>query len=227
MKATRGTFEWRIGKVRDAIYKLTRYPGLALEGAVLTDVEVEETGPDYAVVRDWGLNKFYKVGYTFDDEKGEAAVGTDWTEIEQTWSEVQKVIKLLVPIQKSDGQTRRISLGVVLEPDSEDLQGDVMSAVDIELSAHDYMEKSQAGGFMHAELVEGAKVVESYLAPCDFTVETADGEETVKKGSWVLAMKWPEEVWTKIEKGELTGYSVGGTGVRLPLEEEGDGEAAD
>ena len=131
---------------------------------------------------------------------------------------VAKEVRLLVPVEKNQAEPKRVTLGVVIEPDSEDLQGDVMTAEDIEQTAYDWMEQSQAAGHMHTQLVGGAKPVESFIAPCDFVVETTDGPEMVLKGSWVLAMRWPKEVWAKIEKGELTGYSVGGTGVRLALE---------
>ena len=134
---------------------------------------------------------------------------------------VRKEVRLLVPIEKSDSP-QRVTYGVVLEPDTEDLQGDVMTAEDIEKAAYDWMERSQHGGRMHADLVEGAKVVESYIAPCDIPVETAEGQEVIRKGSWVLAMRWPPEIWESIQKGELTGYSVGGTGVRLEIEKHGN-----
>ena len=153
-----------------------------------------------------------------DKDRTDAEVIDNWVEI------VAKAIRMLVPIEKADSAPRRISLGVVLEPDTEDLQGDVMTPDDIELSAHEWMEESQAGGEMHAGVIKGAKVVESYLAPIDFTVDTAAGPETVRKGSWLLAMRWPEEQWARIQKGEYTGYSVGGQGVRIPIEEGvGDG----
>lgn len=130
-----------------------------------------------------------------------------------------KEVRLLVPIEKSEAPAKRVSYGVVLEPDTEDLQGDVMTAEDIEEAAYDWMERSQAGGHMHSETVDGAKVVESYIAPCDIPVETAEGPETIRKGSWVLGMRWPESIWKRITGGELTGYSVGGTGVRLAMED--------
>ena len=139
---------------------------------------------------------------------------------------VAKEVRLLVPIEKSDSP-QRVTYGVVLEPDIEDLQGDVMTAEDIEKAAYDWMERSQAGGHMHAEVVEGAKVVESYIAPCDIPVETAEGPETIRKGSWVLAMRWPPEIWESIQKGDLTGYSVGGTGVRLEIEKHGNHDQSD
>lgn len=131
---------------------------------------------------------------------------------------IHKLIPFLIPVEKSGEPERRITLGVVLEPGTEDEQGDVMTPEDIEKAAHQWMIESQAAGDMHRAVVKGAKPVESYIAPCDFTIETADGPETVLKGSWLLAMRWPEEQWEKVKKGEYTGYSVGGQGVRTPLE---------
>ncbi|MCL5942743.1 MAG: XkdF-like putative serine protease domain-containing protein [Actinobacteria bacterium] len=183
----------------------------------MEDMYVEVHYDDSMVVRDYKHNKFWQVGCTVAED-GTVTLG-DWTEVEQAYVEVKKELRLLVPVQKANG-ARRITYGVVLEPDTEDLQGDVMKAEDIELSAHAWMAESQAGGEMHAAIVKDACVVESFLAPVDFEVETSGGSETVKKGSWVLAMRWPHEVWERIEKGELTGYSVGGQGVRIPLDEE-------
>ncbi|MHB8867442.1 MAG: XkdF-like putative serine protease domain-containing protein [Thermoleophilia bacterium] len=178
---------------------------------------VDEHHEDHVVVRDYKNNKFWRVACSFAKD-GTVTLG-ERTEVEQVYAEVKKDLRLLVPVQKAAG-ARRISYGVVLEPDTEDLQGDVMKAEDIELSAHSWMEDSQVGGEMHTEIVKGACVVESFLAPADFEVETADGTETVSKGSWVLAMRWPEEIWKRIEAGELTGYSVGGQGVRLDPDDE-------
>lgn len=141
----------------------------------------------------------------------------------ETREPIDKEVRFLVPIEKGDSP-QRVTYGVVLEPDIEDLQGDVMTAEDIEKAAYDWMERSQHGGCMHASLVEGAKVVESYIAPCDIPVQTAGGTETIKKGSWVLAMRWPPEIWESIQEGELTGYSVGGSGVRLEIEKHGGGD---
>ncbi len=221
MMRTRGSFEWRTQQLSAAIR--------ATRGDKDYDWYIEETFDTEAIVRDYKAGTWWKVAYTLDDGTGIVTLGA-WAEIEQTWTDVvAKQIRMLVPVSKGVSPApRRITLGVVLEPDDTlakpDLQGDVMKAIDIELSAHQWMIDSQAGGEMHATVVKGAKPVESYLAPCDFEVETADGVEKVLKGSWVLAMQWPQEQWEKIEKGEYTGYSVGGQGVRIPLDEGVDGD---
>lgn len=136
---------------------------------------------------------------------------------------IERQITLYVPIEKADAEMRRISYGVVLEPDTEDLQGDILEPEDIELAAHTYMEDSQSAGEMHLQMVDGAKVVESFLAPSDFSVQKTDGDlEIVRKGSWVMAIRWPEPIWKRIVDGELTGFSVGGSGVRLEIVEKNE-----
>lgn len=103
---------------------------------------------------------------------------------------------------------------VALEPDSVDLQNDVVSAEDIETAAHRYLRESRVVGNMHIAKAE-AEVVESYIAPVDFDL---DGQK-VLKGSWVMAVKVHDAaLWAAIEAGEYTGISIGGSGVREPIE---------
>jgi len=214
---TTGSYEQRMRAVDAAVREATKAPASpSPTEAPSLSAYVEEHHEDHVVVRDYDRNEFWSVPYTVAADDSVTLGG--WTQVQQVYAEVTKELRLLVPIEKSAG-ARRITYGVVLEPDTEDLQGDVMKAEDIELSAHAWMEESQVGGEMHTEIVKGAFVVESFLAPADFDVDTAEGTETVKKGSWVLAMRWPEEIWKRIEGGELTGYSVGGQGVRLDAED--------
>jgi len=129
-------------------------------------------------------------------------------------------VSIYAPIVKRDA-VKRIAYAVVLEPDTEDLQQDVVSAETIELAAHGFMKDFRLVNEMHASLDKVAVPVESYLAPIDFTVTAPDGtERVIKKGSWVLASEFNEEVWKRIESGEYTGYSIEGVGRRYELGEE-------
>ena len=108
---------------------------------------------------------------------------------------------------------------VVMEPETEDLQGDVTDAEEIEKAAHQYLLDSRVVGDSHrkdecANLFKvDAGVVESFIAPTDYEV----GGEKILKGSWVLAIKvYDTEIWKSIEAGEITGLSIGGFGERLP-----------
>ena len=128
--------------------------------------------------------------------------------------------------------SKQIVVGVVLAPWTEDSQGDVISASDIELSAHDYVEKSGTMGVEHRKTAHGAKAVESYLVPYP-TKDDYDraikgephqsyrltlGDDSVTSGSWILSVKLPDDLWGEYEKGELGAFSIGGFGKREPFD---------
>lgn len=114
---------------------------------------------------------------------------------------------------------RQIAYGVVLEPlgpDSPDSQGDWYTAEDVELAAHGFLAEVTKGtgwgDLMHDETSRIAYPVESFIAPVDYTL----GDQVVKAGSWVIGMHYPDpDVWSRIVKGELAAFSVGGTGTRI------------
>ena len=66
-------------------------------------------------------------------------------------------------------------------------------------------------------------MVESYVAKCDMEIEG----ETIKKGTWLMTMEITDsDVWDSIQKGDITGFSMGGVGVyseedvELPVEKQ-------
>jgi len=115
-------------------------------------------------------------------------------------------------ISKSDDDDERIVVGIVYEPDEEDTQGDYATAEEIRLAAYSFMENGQTYHVMHKGVAVDIGVLESYLAPVAFLM----GEETVKKGTWMLTSRIPDaDMWADIKSGELAGYSMGGTGDRV------------
>jgi len=106
----------------------------------------------------------------------------------------------------------RIVFGVVLEPDTVDAQGDTIAAEEIRQAAHKFMEDFGHLGLQHKEIVNGKlKLLESFIAPVDFDVEG----QAVKKGTWLMAERVIDDsLWAAIRKGEITGYSIGGSAMR-------------
>jgi len=132
--------------------------------------------------------------------------------------------KQVVPIFKIN-EEQQIVYGKALVPDREDCQGDTVSKSDVEKAAHNFLMNLQKAyaelltkgmsttkaseiGFMHTVFkgVGGfGYVVESYIDP---------------EGSWVLGTKVTDsKVWKMIKDKTITGYSIGGTGVRIPTVE--------
>lgn len=118
-------------------------------------------------------------------------------------------IKKEFPILKRDDEKRLIT-GVVLEPEVEDAHGDVISEEEVEDAAHDFMMKSRVIGLQHKELGP-VEVVESFITKEAMKI----GDEPVVKGAWVMTVKVHDDsVWESVKKGEFTGFSIGGTGMR-------------
>jgi len=119
-----------------------------------------------------------------------------------------------VRLVKADGGDEHFVLGIVLEPETEDSQGDVYSEKEVRDAAHGFMEDARQIGYMHREMLkQGVAILENYVAPIDMAV---DGQH-VKKGTWLLGLRVKDaSLWKQIKDGTLTGLSIGGSAVREP-----------
>lgn len=126
-------------------------------------------------------------------------------------------------ILKADAESHYVT-GVVYEPMVEDTQGNYMTEEEITKAAHWFAKHGNQVDIQHCfQKCEGAAVVESYVAKSDMTI---DGTE-VKKGTWLMTMEITDDsIWNSIQKGDLTGFSMGGIGafsevdVELPVEKQ-------
>lgn len=110
------------------------------------------------------------------------------------------------PIDKADKE-EHIVCGVVYEPDVVDAQGDKANEVEIRKAAYQFMEEVQTFKVNHEGKKVKVKVLESYVAPVDFTV----AKKPIKKGSWVLTVRvLDKKIWDAVKSGELTGFSMAG-----------------
>ena len=112
----------------------------------------------------------------------------------------------IVEFKKSDTK-QQIVFGEVYVPDRRDTDGNFMTAETIEKMAHDFLAKkrySQISKAHDGNLDKGC-VVESFIA--------REGDPDFAAGSWVVGVHVPDaKIWKSIEAGELTGFSIEGTG---------------
>lgn len=157
--------------------------------------------------------ELFEIRVAIDSEKQSEAATTE----EEVMVDAPDIDKLDVSIiSKSDDDDERIVFGVVYEPDEEDTQGDEATAEEIKKACYSFMENGQVYFVMHKGVRVDVCVLENYLAPVDFSIETTDGVEKVTKGTWLLGSRIPVgEMWDDIKSGELAGYSMGGTGQRV------------
>ena len=128
----------------------------------------------------------------------------------------ETIFKRFIPIRKLDDK-KQLIYGVVYEPfdgSNIDAHGDYATEEEIEKTAHLYLEKFREMSFMHEDRInELACPVESFIAPSDYKV----GDETIKKGSWVMVTKvHDKELWKQVEDGEIDAYSIEGVGMEGP-----------
>lgn len=112
-------------------------------------------------------------------------------------------------IVKTDVEKHYVT-GIVYEPMVEDTDGNYMTEDEITKAAHWFMKNAGDADIQHCfEKAENVEVVESYVAKCDMEIE---GQQ-IKKGTWLMTMEVADDdVWSAIEKGEITGFSMGGKG---------------
>ena len=112
----------------------------------------------------------------------------------------------IIKFKKSDTQ-KQIVFGEVYVPDREDTDGNFMNAETIENMAHDFLANKYNSHISeeHDGNEDKGCIVESFIA--------RNGDPDFIQGAWVIGVYVPDkEVWDKIESGELTGFSLEGTG---------------
>lgn len=112
-------------------------------------------------------------------------------------------------IIKVDEDTHYVT-GIVYEPMTEDAHGDFMTEEEIRKAAHWFAKNGDRVDIQHSfQDAEGVFVVENYIAPCDMEIAGAK----IVKGTWLMTAEVNNiEVWEKVQKGEVTGFSMGGVG---------------
>lgn len=119
-----------------------------------------------------------------------------------------------VAVVKSVDQMEKRAMFVVLEPQDDDgttadLHGDWYDAESIRDAAVSFNMQCRKAGLEHQGLLSNDDVVieESYIAPCDFTVEETG--QFIKKGTWLQVWKFNnDDLWNDVLSGHFTGVSI-------------------
>jgi hypothetical protein len=127
-------------------------------------------------------------------------------------------VDLTIRLRKSEAEGKFFA--VVTEPELPDSDDDRFSPAEIEKMAHEFMRNYAMAKAEHSPDVHhggrdaGADLIENFIAPCDLTL----AGEPVTAGSWVQAWQVDDpQTRQEIERGEITGVSLEGTGVRHPI----------
>lgn len=178
--------------------------------AAVTNPKVQKKGIEYSRKGAGALKKLpNKVTTTNEVEKRD-------TEIDVVWEG---------EFAKADADKQQIfGWASVVEVDGQpvvDLQGDYISAEEMEKAGYEYVMKSRKGGDMHLrdewQPVQKSEMIESFIV----TPEKRDAmglPDSVPSGWWVGFQVRDPDVWSKVKSGERTGFSIHGHGRRAPLD---------
>lgn len=113
-------------------------------------------------------------------------------------------------ILKADAESHFVT-GIVYEPMQEDTQGNYMTEAEVTKAAYWFNKNGNGNDLQHNfEPLAGANVVENWVAKADFDING----QPVKKGSWLMTVEITDpDIFEAIQKGDITGFSMGGTGV--------------
>jgi len=121
------------------------------------------------------------------------------------WDRKEKYVE----IQKQDSENKIVK-GVVYEAGNVDTDGETMTALTVRKACWDFLAERREKNIdiSHNWQQSGCYVVESYYTG-------KEGHDDLPPNSWVMSVKCSDEIWEKVEKGELNGFSFGGTSTKF------------
>lgn len=135
-------------------------------------------------------------------------------------------ITINAPIKKTatEGEEHYIWSPVYF-PNVEDTQGEMMTAEAIEKAADKFLENLKKEDNSGIDEQHDFQAENNLLVAQSYVMQkkaTLWGEE-IPKGTWIMKVRiLDDDVWDKIEKGEITGLSMGGTAVVVEKKEAKD-----
>ena len=81
-----------------------------------------------------------------------------------------------------------------------DLQGDMVDLETVRLAKESFNKSAQRANLFHLTMTDAFEVIESYLIPCDVTLN----EHFVEKGSWLMTLQIHDpDVWEIIKSEDI------------------------
>ena len=121
-------------------------------------------------------------------------------------------------------KAKRQVFGYFFVPEKADLQKDIIGSDEVEKAVHSLMKNLAHGtadgtGASDSHLTIGGGYPIEVAVDRDGTLGKAAGVEGIPGAAWIGMQVTDEAIWEKIEKGEYTSFSPGGTVKRDPIAE--------
>ena len=109
------------------------------------------------------------------------------------------------PIAKSLNEELQQVTYVAMKP-GVDLHGDMVDLETVRLAKESFNKSAQRANLFHLTMTDSFEVIESYLIPCDVTLNG----HFVEKGSWLMTLQVHDsDVWEMIKSEDINGISIG------------------
>ena len=129
---------------------------------------------------------------------------------------------------KSVDKVKKQVFGYTLVPNEADYQEDAVSVDEVEKACNSYMSglalgkgKGTGTGLEHQVFIDIGYPIQSCIDIDGSLAKAHNPEAEGISGAWWLGVQIENDgIWDQVEKGEITGFSIGGYGKREPIEEE-------
>lgn len=136
-----------------------------------------------------------------------------------------------VPIIKTvpffKDEVKKKVFGYVAVPDEADLQEEAMTKEHVEKACHSYFKNAVFNGIKGKGVSKNHIEFEGLSHPIESCIDKGGGlmsdyghPDDAIAGAWWVGMQLDDEAWDQVQKGEFTGFSMGGFGLKIPVEGE-------
>lgn len=157
--------------------------------------------------------------------KSEAADPDEWTPGENRLREVELVVRKENGDEDDEDEDEdeggdapeKKVWAAVLKPGEADAHGDLVPEPEIETAAHEWLKSYRKMDSDHDLLDGEGEPVESYIVrdgPDEFETPTGKTRE-YPEGTWILGAELSDEAWSRVESGDLTGFSIYGGATKI------------
>lgn len=152
-----------------------------------------------------------------------------WKETSTSVGHKMSTLSLIAPLVKKSrlikqASEERFTLAPWYIPDKYDAQNEWTDAVELQKALWDYVKSGDRDiRLQHQKDIKAGEWVEAMTLPYEWTTPVqksngSNGSITYPAGTVLMGVVWEPWAWEMVKKGDITGFSIGGSAERLDLE---------
>ncbi len=152
-----------------------------------------------------------------------------WKETSTSVGHKMSTLSLIAPLVKKSrlikqASEERFTLAPWYIPDKYDAQNEWTDAIELQKALWDYVKSGDRDiRLQHQKDIKAGEWVEAMTLPYEWTTPVqksngSNGSITYPAGTVLMGVVWEPWAWEMVKKGDITGFSIGGSAERLDLE---------